>query len=110
MPILFPCTDCIRPKVRFSIPAHDKVVVYMADEVSVIDVKAMADLLDTRRKHGKRTLLFLGARAGGLYRSYAFYDSLKTFSKLNFAKMSRPKQFEECYELLKPSLNLFSDA
>jgi nucleoside phosphorylase len=73
----------------------------MAREASRSDVPEMATLLEFRKKHNQRTVLFLGARAGGLFRSQQFYDTLRRFSKQNFAELSRFEQFGECYQVLQ---------
>ena len=73
----------------------------MAREASRSDVLELATQLKFRKKHNQRTVLFLGARAGGLFRSQQFYDTVRQFSKQNFAELSRFEQFSECYQVLQ---------
>jgi metacaspase-1 len=79
----------------------------MSNEVSRSDVAEMAALLTLRKQHHQRTILFLGARAGALFRSQQFYEILRPFSKRSFTAMSRFEQFTECYKLLRQ--DQFSD-
>jgi hypothetical protein len=53
-----------------------------------------------RKKTNNPAVLFLGARAGGLFRSQAFYEILKPFSKLTLNDLLPIEQFGECYRLL----------
>ncbi|GER92151.1 hypothetical protein KDW_63130 [Dictyobacter vulcani] len=45
-------------------------------------------------------MLFLGAGAGGLFRSKTFYSTAQSFSPRTFHNMTQIKQFEECYRVL----------
>src|SRR5579883_375585 len=64
-----------------------------------------ADGLEIARslKAGKKapTILFLGSRAGALFRSKDFYESLQQFSMRDFSYLSRIEQFSECYHVLQ---------
>src|SRR2546422_3487835 len=73
----------------------------MAREASRSDAPEIATLLEFRKKHNQRTVLFLGSRAGGLFRSQQFYDTMWQFSKRDFAELSRFEQFSECYKILQ---------
>jgi hypothetical protein len=73
----------------------------MPGEVPRSDVPEMATLLEFRKKHNQRTVLFLGARAGGLFRSAQFYETIRQFSKRDFAELSQFEQFSECYNVLQ---------
>lgn len=66
-------------------------------ETRVIDI---AHWLKGRKNSGRRTVLFLGARAGGLFRSKVFYSTIQYFSVPTFNNMSRIEQFGECYRVL----------
>ncbi len=57
--------------------------------------------------NNQSTVLLLGARAGRLFRSEHFYDSLQKFSDHDFSHLSRAEQFGECYSLLRQ--NRFSE-
>jgi len=46
-------------------------------------------------------VLFLGARAGSLFHSQTFYETLKGYSTSNFDIRSRVEQFAECYKVLQ---------
>jgi hypothetical protein len=67
------------------------------------DIKELANLLRLRRSTGNRTVLLLGSRVGGLFRSELFYEHLERFSNRDFGGMSRFEQFSECYALLTAS-------
>ncbi len=60
-------------------------------------------LFEMRKVTGRRTVLFLGARAGGLFRSKSLYQDIQGFGIdiSNFNKLSRTGQFGECYPLLE---------
>src|SRR2546428_2634945 len=73
----------------------------MPGEVPKSDVPDMAKQLEFRKKHNQRTVLFLGARAGGLFRSSQFYDTIRQFSKRDFAELSQFEKFSECYKVLQ---------
>src|SRR5579859_4383721 len=64
------------------------------------DINEMARLLETRKMNNHPTVLLLGTRAGGLFRSAHFYGSLHQFSNRDFYKLSRAEQFGECYFIL----------
>ena len=46
------------------------------------------------------TVLFLGSRAGALFRSQKLYETCKLFSFRDFFSMSQIEQFTECYRVL----------
>src|SRR2546423_13557710 len=64
------------------------------------NIEEIASALVTQRDLGQRTVLFLGARAGGLFRNEYFYETLKQFSLLNFDNLSNVDKFKECYYVL----------
>jgi len=66
-------------------------------EASITDV---ARWLERRRITGESTVLFLGARAGGLFRSKPLYSTVQYFSPRTFNDMSRLEQFDECCHAL----------
>jgi len=56
--------------------------------------------LKKRSEDNQGTTLFLGARAGGLYRSKTLYSTSKLFSPRTFRTMTQTQQFRECYRVL----------
>lgn len=68
--------------------------------IHVVDAKELAKRLKFRKEHKAHTVLLLGARAGELFRSQYFYESLQQFSNLGFNRLSRVEQFAECYSIL----------
>ena len=62
-------------------------------EASITDV---ARWLERRRIAGESTVLFLGAKAGGLFRSKPLYSTVQYFSPRTFNDLSRIEQFGEC--------------
>jgi hypothetical protein len=66
-------------------------------------IQKMVQLLNMRKNMKRRTILFLGARTGGLFRSQAFYKDLKPFSLRDFSDMDDFEKFAECYRLLSRS-------
>jgi hypothetical protein len=72
----------------------------MAVEVARIDVAELARDLEARKNDNQRATLILGSRAGGLFRSDYFYDTMKQFSMRDFGNLSPREQFSECYSVL----------
>ena len=70
----------------------------MTSEVQVTDI---AKWLERRKDAGRSTVLFLGARTGGLFRSKMLYGTVQYFSLRAFNNMSRLEQFDECYRVLR---------
>src|SRR5437016_762787 len=64
------------------------------------NIEEIASALVTQRDLGQRTVLFLGARAGGLFGNEFLYETLKNFSLLNFDILSNVDKFRECYNVL----------
>lgn len=58
-------------------------------------------MLKIRQKNNQGMVLFLGARAGSLFHSSAFYEMLKGYSTINFDIRSPAEQFAECYKVLR---------
>jgi hypothetical protein len=58
-------------------------------------------MLKIRKKNNQGMILFLGARAGSLFHSQAFYEMLKGYSSINFDIRSPTEQFAECYKVLQ---------
>jgi hypothetical protein len=77
-------------------------------EPEKIEMTEMANRLEVRRSNNHRTVLVLGSRAGGLFRSQHFYDTFKLVGPHDFTQLSRLQQFAECYHLLVR--NRFSEA
>lgn len=63
-------------------------------------IKEMANLLEMRKQNNHRTVLLLGSRAGWLFRSEHFYETLQKFSHRGFNNLSQSAQFGECYSIL----------
>jgi hypothetical protein len=74
----------------------------MSGSVTETNIKEIARVLATRRDQNRRTVLFLGARAGGLFGNGYLYEMLKQFSFLNFDNPSilNVDKFRECYYVL----------
>lgn len=64
---------------------------------NVIDI---ARWLKKRKENDRSTTLFLGARAGGLFRSKTLYSTSQYFSPRTFHNMTQTQQFGECYRVL----------
>ena len=67
---------------------------------SAVQVKDMARWLQENKDAGRSTVLFLGARTGGLFRSKTLYDEVKYFSSRAFNSMSQIERFGECCRVL----------
>jgi hypothetical protein len=65
------------------------------------NIADIADMLTLKQKTNQNMALFLGSRAGGLFRSQEFIDTMKEYSVRNFDLLSREGQFAECYKMLK---------
>src|SRR5947209_1979768 len=72
----------------------------MSRSAAETSIEEIARALATRRDQGQPTVLFLGARAGGLFGNEFLYDTLKNFSLLNFDILSNVEKFRECYHVL----------
>ncbi|MBV9228930.1 MAG: hypothetical protein JOZ18_06425 [Chloroflexi bacterium] len=72
----------------------------MPGEPEKAEMTALIAWLGMRKKTNNPAVLFLGARAGGLFRSRAFYETLKPFSKRTLNDLAPAEQFGECYRLL----------
>lgn len=66
--------------------------------------REIAKWFQRRKQLNRRTVLVLGARAGGLFRSNYLYEELQFFSTRAFNNLSRLEQFRECYSILTGSL------
>src|SRR6266568_5893369 len=72
----------------------------MSGSTTETSIEELARVLTTQRDQGQRAILFLGARAGGLFSNQFLYDTLKNFSLLNFDTLSNVDKFRECYYVL----------
>lgn len=72
----------------------------MINEYEGFNIVKMAEYLKLRKNTQKETLLVLGARAGGLFRSGSLSEALSTFSD-NFEILSYMQRFAECFNILK---------
>src|SRR6266566_8954815 len=73
----------------------------MPEDAIKSDVVTIAQRLKMRKANNHPTTLFLGARAGGLFRSEHFYETLGGFSSRDFNKLTHEEQFKECYNILE---------
>lgn len=71
----------------------------MADDTQ-FNIQEMAQWLEMRKMGRYPTVLFLGARSGGLFRSSAFFNTMEGFSTRSFANLSHRERFAECYQIL----------
>ncbi len=70
-------------------------------DIRDITVTMIAEGLKVRKKLQGPTLLFLGARAGALFRSKTLYDELRPFSQRPFATLNEGEKFQTCVRLLE---------
>lgn len=73
------------------------------------DIKFIANRLKMRKESNASTVLLLGSRAGALFRSTQFYESLRGFSYRDFNKLSSIERFRECLTTLRDKDNDFSE-
>src|SRR5579859_4848198 len=69
--------------------------------ITHIDVARIAEGLRIRQKLQAPSLLFLGARAGALFRSQNLYDELSRFSYHSLAAFDQIAKFQACVRLLE---------
>ncbi len=72
----------------------------MTKGLSELNVTDVARLLEVRKNAHRSTVLFLGARTGGLFRSRILYETCQMFSARSFYNLSQIEQFGECYRVL----------
>jgi hypothetical protein len=72
----------------------------MDDGCSSQDIAHIVDILRVRKNNLNSTILILGSRAGGLFRSKKLYETLKLFGEPSFNNLPPIRQFGECYRLL----------
>ncbi len=77
----------------------------MSRPASQTNVVTIADSLKAGKKQQQRPILFLGARAGGLFDSRYLYETLQQFSFLSFANLSTMDKFAECHSILQKYFN-----
>jgi len=70
--------------------------------MGTITVAEIAARLQLRKSIHRHTVLFLGARAGGLFRNPSFYQLIERFSSnyTTFKTLQEPKKFDKCYQAL----------
>ena len=66
-----------------------------------LSIQDIAKRLETRKQIQNSTVLVLGSRAGGLFRSQSLYTTLSQFSSRPFSELPRIEAFEECYSILQ---------
>src|SRR6266581_1516154 len=72
----------------------------MSRQATETSIEEIARALVTQRDQGQRTVLFLGAKAGGLFGNKYLYETLKKFSLLSFDNLSNEDKFKACYRVL----------
>lgn len=73
----------------------------MSGKIVKKKITDLAEILKWNKANSQRMVLFLGSRAGGLFRSPQFYNSIKEYSgKQNFHLLPRNEQFAECYRVI----------
>lgn len=65
-----------------------------------ITIAAIASLLKSMKGQKKSPVLFLGARAGGLFHNEYLYKMLRDFSLRRFDDLSNTDKFAECYKII----------
>ncbi|MBV9617383.1 MAG: hypothetical protein JO011_15805 [Ktedonobacteraceae bacterium] len=73
----------------------------MPGKVLKKNIADVAEALKLKQKNNQSMVLFLGSRAGGLFRSQGFFATLKEYSMRSFDLLSREGQFAESYKALK---------
>lgn len=66
-----------------------------------MNIAEMAHLLQNRKREGKRSMLFLGARTGGFFGNQAFYNYLEKYSLRTFTGLSEVEKFQACHHILQ---------
>jgi hypothetical protein len=64
-----------------------------------ITLQDIADFLWHRES--SRTVLFLGAKAGGFFENEGFYTMMKVYSTETFDKLDSDEKFQRCYQILE---------
>jgi hypothetical protein len=65
------------------------------------NIDDIADAITLKQKNNQSMVLFLGSRAGGLFRSRDFIATMKEYSIRSFDPLSREGQFAESCKVLK---------
>ncbi len=73
----------------------------MAERIVKVDIADIAHTLKIGKNNNQSMVLFLGSRAGGLFCSQSFYDTMKGCSNRSFNTLTRQEQFVECFKLLQ---------
>jgi len=70
--------------------------------MDTITVAEIAARLQLRKSIHRHTVLFLGARAGGLFHNSSLYELIEVFIKdyITFRNLQEPKKFDRCYKAL----------
>ena len=72
----------------------------MAKTSDQFDIPYMIRQLTARKNINYSTVLVLGARTGGLFRSQKLYETLLLYSDPSFAELSPTRKFSACYRTL----------
>ncbi len=73
----------------------------MPGKVVEKNIADIAEALKLKQKNNQSMVLFLGSRAGGLFRSQDFFDTMKEYSVRSFDLLSREGQFAASYKSLR---------
>ena len=70
--------------------------------MDTITVDEIAVRLQLRKSIRRHTVLFLGARAGGLFRNPSFYRLIERYisNYTSFRTLQEPEKFDKCYQVL----------
>lgn len=72
----------------------------MGGETQDSEINHMISQLKNRIEENQATVLVLGSRTGGLFRSDELYETLQCYGDPSFAGLSRTAQFGACYRIL----------
>ncbi len=73
----------------------------MAEKRLRVDIAEIAHTLKMKKNNNQSMVLFLGSRAGALFRSEPLYEFMKPYSTRSFDNLSDQERFVECYKLLR---------
>lgn len=73
----------------------------MSGKVVKRTIADLGEILKMNAKNNQSMVLFLGSRAGGLFRSPEFYNMMAKYSTRNFSFLSQEERFVECYRIFQ---------
>src|SRR5579859_1635730 len=68
--------------------------------METFNIARMATILKMRKRTQTPTALFLGAKAGGLFRSLQLSDELRFFGPSDLYSLTPLERYHECYQIL----------